>query len=329
MTPHPATAETVSTLYDFDSFVGTSPIMQRLYAMLERAGPSDAPVLLTGPTGSGKELAALSLHRRSRRAAAPLLTLNCAALPHDMIESELFGYRRGAFTGAVSDHPGLLGRVAGGTLFLDEISEMPVVLQAKLLRALENGTYTPLGDTRERQADMRIIAASNREPTHAMHDGHLRPDLYYRLAGLHIALPSLKARGRGDIQRLAQFLLGKICRAHNKDTFPTLTPAALDWLSQQSLPGNIRELENMLRHAVILQEADRIEVHHLSTFSAALADLTAPLTLAAAERQHIENAIQICDGNLTAAARRLDIDVSTLHRKRKSWDSDSSGVPGL
>ena len=234
-------------------------------------------------------------------------------MPRDLIESELFGHKRGAFTGAQADHIGAFARADGGCLFLDEISEMPLALQAKLLRAVETGCYAPLGAGQECKADVRVIAASNRPSQQALDDGHLRPDLYYRLAGIELALPPLRARGRGDIERLCDHYLARLC----PQGAPPLSDAAREWLCTHPWPGNLRQLENTLRQAVILHRPQVIEPQHFPQRHAE-ASGDAPLeTLAAQETRLIASAIARYHGNLTAAARALGVDVSTLHRRKK------------
>ena len=292
---------------DFDGFVGASPVMQAVYARIRRAAASDAPVFISGETGTGKELAAESLHRHGRRASGPLVTVNCAALPVDLIESEIFGHRRGAFTGAAFDYAGALARAEGGTLFLDEITEMPARLQAKLLRVVETRSYAPLGDARMSQADLRIVAASNRDLPDALKGGHLRPDLYHRLGALTLHLPPLRARDAADILHVARYLLAVIWREEGRPGPPPALDAAR--IAGKSWPGNIRQLQNALRQLVVFGDDSGLQPDADNEVT--------PLSLAEMERRHIDAMVAQCGGNLAAAARVLGVDVSTLHRKRK------------
>lgn len=304
---------------DFDGFVGQCDAMRRVYTLIERAAALACPVFISGPSGTGKELAAQSLHRQGPRHQKRFIAVNCAALPASMIESEIFGHRRGAFTGATADHQGLLARANGGTLFLDEITEMPPGLQAKLLRVVECGTYTPLGDHQERRIDIRFIAASNRDIPTALHEGYLRADLYYRLCGVSIVLPPLAERGQNDIERIADHLLAKLAQEFTPVLIqPRISKCAVNWLCRQPWMGNVRELEHILRQTLIVHRPAVLTADHLP-HQHTLENTRSPITLAAAERQHIETAIALCHGNLSAAARRLGVDVSTLHRKQKSW----------
>lgn len=313
LTPHTAVITP-----DFDAFVGVSTTMQNLYAMITSAAVMDCNVLISGETGTGKDLTARSLHSQSRRTHKPFVSLNCAALTRELVDSELFGHRRGAFTGATHDYIGVLARASGGTLFLDEITELPAHLQAKLLHVVETGHYRRLGDTRDYRADVRIIAATNRDTDVARAQGMLRDDLYHRLCALHLTLPPLRTRGGEDIVRLAHYLLqGMGVMA------PPLDESAKNWLSAQPWHGNVRELSNTLRHAVAFSAHQGVlSAHHFHT--AATSPTTAASTLFVTtlqdmERATIEQAIHMHQGNLSAAARALGIDVSTLHRKRKRW----------
>ncbi len=232
--------------------IGSSPAFLAALAALRRVAGTDATVLLLGPSGSGKELFARALHRLSRRAAAPFVAFNCAAVPDTLVESELFGHERGAFTGATSRHVGRFEQAGCGTLFLDEIGEVPLATQAKLLRALEERRITRLGGEGEVEIDVRIVAASNRDLDAAVVSGAFRRDLYHRLQVFPILLPSLEER-RGDIPTLALYLLDRAATRHGV-TSPPLRPAAVAALVLASWPGNVRELANLLERAAILSE---------------------------------------------------------------------------
>lgn len=312
------TAHSTAPTPDFDSFVGAGAAMQNLYAMIVQAAVTECSILLSGETGTGKDLTARSLHSRSARASTPFVNLNCAALTRELADSELFGHRRGAFTGALHDYSGVLARAHGGTLFLDEITELPAHLQAKLLHVVESGHYRRLGDGRDYHADVRIIAATNHDIDTACASGILRHDLYHRLCGLHILLPPLRQRGDDDIVRLATYLLHNITPAP-----PVLDDSAKEWLCAQAWPGNVRELGNVLRRAAIFTpHGGVLTAHHFYSCTkqaTASPPSPAPASLDSVERATIEQAINMHQGNLSAAARSLGIDVSTLHRKRKRW----------
>lgn len=302
---------------DFDDFVGNGAVMRALYAAIVAAARTPCPILITGESGTGKDLTAQSLHRHSARAAKPFVRLNCATLTAELMDSEIFGHRRGAFTGALGDHAGLLARAAGGTLFLDEITELPAHLQAKLLHVLDNGHYRRLGDSHDSHADVRIIAATNRDISSAISERTLRADLYHRLSALHLEIPALRHRGADDIVRTARYLLAKFSTA-------ALSSVACAWLSQQAWSGNVRELGNTLRHAATFYpDAPALEPEHFTankmTINVEQPTPPSAQSLDVLERNAIEHAIARHHGNLRAAARSLGIDASTLHRKRKRW----------
>lgn len=236
--------------------IGASPGIERVRDLIGQAGPSEATVLILGPSGTGKELVAEGLHQASGRSDKPLVKVNCAALPDDLLESELFGYEKGAFTGAVKDKPGRFQLADGGTLFLDEIGEMPAALQAKLLRALQEKTIEPLGAVNTIKVDARIIAATNRDLKAEVAAGRFREDLFYRLAVLEIRIPPLCDR-KEDLPLLVSFLLRRLGNKNNK-IIRTVTPAFLDALSGYDWPGNVRELENVLERALILSRSDAL-----------------------------------------------------------------------
>ncbi|MGL1861241.1 MAG: sigma-54 dependent transcriptional regulator [Pseudodesulfovibrio sp.] len=237
-------------------FIGASPGIERVRDLIGQVGPAEATVLILGSSGTGKELVAEGLHRASHRASRPLIKVNCAALPDDLLESELFGYEKGAFTGAVKDKPGRFQLADGGTLFLDEIGELPGPLQAKLLRALQEKTIEPLGSIKTIKIDTRIIAATNRDLKAEVDAGRFREDLFYRLAVLEIRIPPLCER-KEDLPLLVSFLLRRLGNKNNK-IIRTVTPAFLDALSDYDWPGNVRELENVLERALILSRSDAL-----------------------------------------------------------------------
>ncbi|MGH7932838.1 MAG: sigma-54 interaction domain-containing protein, partial [Candidatus Binataceae bacterium] len=247
----------------FAEIIAASPAMTEVFALIESASASSITVLIEGATGTGKELVARAIHRTGARADGPFLAVNCAALPEALLESELFGHRRGAFTGATDDHLGLFRAAAGGTILLDEIGDMPLPMQAKLLRVLQEGEVTALGDTRPRKIDVRVLSATNHDLKTAVTTRSFREDLYYRLAAFPIHLPSLRDRVE-DIPLLASRFLEAAAATHHK-RISGIAPAALELLSRWSWPGNVRELQNEVERAVaIAHDGDSIGVPHLS-----------------------------------------------------------------
>ena len=248
------TAQTRSTART--GVIGTSPAIQAALQFASRAASSTAPVFLTGESGTGKEVFAEYIHRNSERASAAFIAINCAAIPHDLTESELFGHLKGAFTGAISDRAGAALQADRGTLFLDEICEMPLAAQVKLLRFLQTGQIQRVGSSRIEQSDVRIICATNREPAREVEAGHFRRDLYYRLQVVPIELPRLADRG-DDILRLAEYFLDRFAREEGRSAL-SLSPEARQCLLSHSWPGNVRELQNVLRRAVVLNDGQLI-----------------------------------------------------------------------
>ena len=240
----------------FDDLIGVSPAMRRVFELVQRVAPSDAAVLVTGETGTGKELVARSIHRRSPRTDALLVPVNLAAVPIDLLESELFGHVRGAFTGAVSDHPGKLELAHGGTLFLDEVGDAPPALQPKLLRVLQDGIVERVGGRHPRQVDVRVVAATHRNLDAEIAAGRFRSDLYYRLRVIEIPMPALRDR-REDIPYLVAHFLQKTSR-RGRDRPLEITEAALRLLQEHQWPGNVRELENVIARAAVLCRGDVI-----------------------------------------------------------------------
>lgn len=304
------------------SFVGDSPPMQALKHMIQQVAPERATVLIVGETGTGKELVAKALHEASPRHTELFVAVNCAAIPAEILESELFGHEKGAFTGALKERIGKFELADGGTLFLDEITEMPIQLQSKLLRVLQEGVVEKLGGNRPIQLDVRVVAATNRDPMQAVRDGKLREDLYYRLNVIQLQVPALRARTE-DLPLLAAFFLAK--------RQASLSPAALQALQQYAWPGNVRELENVLERAAILAGAGQILLQHLPAditqilahappATAALAStevnhLSIPAATELIERRLILQALEACQGNKTKAAKRLEISERSLWNK--------------
>ncbi len=304
-------------------FIGSSPSINQVRELIEQAGPSEATVLVTGESGTGKELVAEGLHRASTRAGRSLIKVNCAALPADLLESELFGYVKGAFTGAVKDKPGRFQLANRGTLFLDEIGEMPPALQAKLLRALQEKTVEPLGSVAEVATDVRIIAATNRALKKDVASGRFREDLYYRLAVLEINIPPLREH-LTDLPLLVSFLLEKLGKKNNKQV-RTVTPTFLNALSTYDWPGNVRELENVLERALILTRADELGPELLPPQIIAAASETEPepkdatYVLENAEREALVKTLEQFDGHREKTANALGMSRRTLQYKLKKY----------
>ncbi len=242
--------------------VGTSPSMKRVFDLIRKFAATDYPVLILGETGTGKELTARAIHERSSRKGKPFVIVNCAAIPSELLEAELFGYEKGAFTGASKRKPGRVEMADGGTLFLDEIGEMPYNLQAKLLRFLQEGTFERLGGNKTYKVDVRIISATNVDLKRAMEEGRFRKDLYYRLATLVIELPPLRERGE-DVIVLANYFLKKFCKELNKTEVMGFTDEALEVMRNYTWPGNIRELINVIRKACVMSDKPFIDVRDL------------------------------------------------------------------
>ena len=303
--------------------VAKSRSMQEVQGLLERVAPTEANVLLLGESGVGKEVLANQIHRLSKAMRGPMVKLNCAAFPANMIEGELFGYAKGAFTGAVADFPGMIAEAAGGTLFLDEIADMPAELQTRFLRVLQEREYRPLGSTKTVPVDFRLIAATNRPIAEAVRTGALRQDLYYRLNTFQIPIPPLRER-REDIPALITLFVGRFARQVGKPE-PALTPEALDVLINYGWPGNIRELQNAIEYAVVLADNNTITVKQLpreiqlppALQAAAVASGTTALNLENHEKQTILQALAQTHGNKKKAAQILGIHRPTLYGKMK------------
>jgi DNA-binding NtrC family response regulator len=302
--------------------------MRQLEELLKRVAPSDANVLLLGESGVGKEVLAGRIHALSRRSKGPMVRLNCAALPANMIEGELFGYVKGAFTGAVSDFAGMISEANGGTLFLDEVAEMPVQLQTRFLRVLQEREYKPLGSTRTLKSDFRLVAATNRSMADALREGLIRQDFYYRLNTFQIEIPPLRER-REDIPSLVARFVEQFARRQGVDP-PTLRPEVLERLCGHGWPGNIRQLQNTVEYAVILSGASAIEMSHLPPelqapleIQNALAQTGAGLRLEQRERETILQTLVDTRGNKKKAAEILGIQRPTLYAKLRRYGIDT------
>ncbi|MEM9106453.1 MAG: sigma-54 dependent transcriptional regulator [Pseudomonadota bacterium] len=340
-------------------FVGSSLPMTAVYKMIESVSRSNASVFITGESGTGKEVCAEAIHRSSPRARKPFVPLNCAAIPKDLIESEIFGHIKGAFTGATSDRDGAAARADGGTLFLDEICELELGLQAKLLRFLQSGTVQKVGSDALKKVDVRIVCATNRDPLSEVEAGRFREDLFYRLHVLPIGLPPLRARG-ADVLELAKHFLTQFAGEEGK-TFEGFSVEAEEALLSHSWPGNVREMQNTIRNLVVLNEGPFVEAVMLTTLQgrapvprthaetvaiqsaaspiapvergvAASAGSWPAITVALGqpfeqlERQIIEATIDACGGSLPKTARTLQVSPSTLYRKKEIWAEQDEDV---
>ena len=309
---------------EFSGIVGRSKRMRDVFSLLAAVAASDASVIVTGESGTGKELVARAVHDRSRRSGGPFVAVNVAAIPEGLAESELFGHEKGAFSGAVAARAGCFELADGGTLFLDEVTEMPATLQTKLLRVLEGGRLRRVGGTRELAFDVRVIAATNRDPLQAVESGVLRRDLYYRLNVFTLALPPLRER-EGDLSLLAQHFVRHFNSKHGTNVEGLGREAeqsvrAYDW------PGNVREVRNVIERAVILARSGWIEAHHLPPFLQRPAPdagdaivIPAGVSAAEAERMLILETLRRVGNNTARAARDLGMDVKTIRNKLKAY----------
>lgn len=307
--------------YTFSEIVGNSDSLQKIFMLVQKVAGTNANVLIQGESGTGKELISRAIHFNSERSSRPFLAVNCGALPESLLESELFGHTKGAFTGAVGDKMGLFRSASGGTLFLDEVGEMPASLQVKLLRALQEHEVTPVGSSRSVRFDARILAATNRDLESEVKASRFREDLFYRLNVIEIAVPPLRER-REDIPLLVKHFIAKSARG--QDAVPKeISPEAVSALSSFDWPGNIRELENAIERAFVLS-GERIEADNLPerVRAAAGPDGTdgSRRTLDAMEKKHIFEVLESVGDDKAQAARILDIDLSTLYRKLKRYE---------
>ncbi|MFY2559881.1 sigma 54-interacting transcriptional regulator [Corallococcus terminator] len=326
--------------YFFNRIIGESPQLQAIYRLVRKAAPTDATVLLRGESGSGKELFARAVHVNGPRRDKPFIKVDCAALPATLIENELFGHERGAFTGADNRMPGKFEAADNGTVFIDEIGELPLPVQGKLLRVIQDREFERVGGTQAIKVDVRIVAATHRDLARMVAEGRFREDLYYRIKVVEVVLPPLRERGAEDIERLARHFVAAVARRHRLPP-PRLSPLALERLKRYRWPGNVRELENCIESAVVLCEGEILEEHlplpdmdRLPSSGTAPQSMADParttatpsssadahlLPLAEVERLHILRVLDSVKGNRTAAAKVLEIGRNTLARKLKEY----------
>jgi len=330
----------------FHNFIGRSPLMQAVYRTLDAVAPSKASVFLLGENGTGKEMAARALHDASPRRDKPFIAINCAAIPRDLMESTLFGHRKGAFTGAVSDYAGAAKSAKDGTLFLDEICEMPIEMQTKLLRFVQTGEVTPVGDARAECIDVRIVAATNRDVREEVARGRFREDLYYRLHVVPIEMPPLHERGE-DIAMLAAHFLARFNAEEGKN-FTSLSPEVAALFRRYEWPGNVRQMENVLRYMVVLNDGplltEAMLPKDLQEFVADSAipaanqnrtrNVTPPVTgpvkpLWLVEKESIMQALDHVGQDIPRAAALLEVSPSTLYRKLQAWKTTDAPLAAV
>lgn len=318
------------------TFIGTSEVMRRIHQKITSVARSMATVFITGESGTGKELCALAVHAASARSAGPFIALNCGAIPQDLLESEVFGHMKGSFTGAISDKPGAAAAADGGTLFLDEICEMAPALQTKLLRFLQTSTVVPVGATKPRKVNVRIVCATNRDPLDAVRRGEFREDLYYRLFVVPIHMPSLRERG-DDVIEIAEAALLRFAKEEGQ-SFSGLDEEVKALFRRLPWPGNVRQVLNVIRNVVVLNEGGLVTTEMLPDSLATQDDEVGPTLIAAhsepslptlgdlmgrplaeVERMIIEATLSMHGGSVPRAARVLDVSPSTLYRKIEAW----------
>jgi len=315
--------EVIDRSFNFNFIIGESEPMKQIYRMIDKVGPTRSTVLVTGPSGSGKELIARALHQRSERKSKPFIAINCGSIPEQLFESELFGHKKGSFTGAINDRDGYFVLANGGTLFLDEIGELPLAMQVKLLRVLQDSEVKPVGASTSHKVDVRIVTATNRDLEKEVEEGRFREDLFYRLNIIRIALPTLKER-IGDIPLLCQHFLERFNKEFRK-AVKGIDSEAMSLILRHPWKGQIRELENVLERAMLLTDSDFIRAEDLPFGASDVGE--EPVTDAAAlgdavstfERQYIQHMLKKYNGNRTETARALSIDASTLYRKMEKY----------
>ncbi|HHX8264905.1 quorum-sensing sigma-54 dependent transcriptional regulator LuxO [Vibrio diabolicus] len=317
----------------YQGFIGSSQTMQQVYRTIDSAASSKASIFITGESGTGKEVCAEAIHAASKRGDKPFIAINCAAIPKDLIESELFGHVKGAFTGAANDRQGAAELADGGTLFLDELCEMDLDLQTKLLRFIQTGTFQKVGSSKMKSVDVRFVCATNRDPWKEVQEGRFREDLYYRLYVIPLHLPPLRERGE-DVIEIAYSLLGYMSHEEGK-SFVRFAPDVIDRFNSYEWPGNVRQLQNVLRNIVVLNNGKEITLDMLPPplnqpldRPSSVTKFIEPKVMTASEimplwmteKMAIEQAIEACDGNIPRAAGYLDVSPSTIYRKLQAWN---------
>ena len=335
----------------YHGFVGSSMAMQAVYKTVDAAAASKATVFITGESGTGKEVAAEAIHRQSPRGDGPFIAINCGAIPKDLMESEIFGHVKGAFTGAHADREGAASRASGGTLFLDEICEMDVALQTKLLRFVQTGSFQKVGGSKTEKVDVRFICATNRDPLSEVEEGRFREDLYYRLHVVPAHLPALRDRN-GDVLEIARHFLAEYAAEEGKN-FKSIAPETEKIFSAYAWPGNVRQVQNVIRNVMVLHNGEVVTpdmlppplnkpdaapaktVRESAAMDSGGADDGSTATpgnsaeivpLWRVEREVIERAIDACDGNIPKAASRLGISPSTIYRKKQNWEEEEANA---
>jgi DNA-binding NtrC family response regulator len=324
-----ARAASAPALGRFGRLYGSSTVMQDVYRMIEKVAPTEATVFITGESGCGKELVARTIHERSPRARGAFVAINCGAIPHNLIEAELFGHERGAFTGANRQHRGCFERAEGGTLFLDEITEMPLEMQVRLLRVLETGRFVRVGGDGEIRTNVRVLAATNRDALDAVRDGRLREDLMYRLAVFPIALPPLRERD-GDTELLAEHFLQNLNVEGGMSK--RFSRAALTTIRAYHWPGNVRELKNAVHRAFIMaEEFVELDLSGLACPAVEGECLRMPVgtSLAEMERQAIFATLDHCRGNKRRAAEMLGVSLKTLYNRLTAYQADGARLSSM
>jgi two-component system NtrC family response regulator len=309
--------------HSFSVIIGQSKSLKEVISLAQKVAVTNVPVLLTGETGTGKEVFALAIHHGSKRAKNNFVAVNCSAFSHELLESQMFGHKAGAFTGAMKDKKGLLEEAHNGTLFLDEIGEMPIDLQAKLLRVLENGEYIRVGDTKTNRIDVRIIAATNRNLSKEIEAGRFREDLFYRLSVFQIHLPALRERS-GDIELLAKYFIQTLS-VKQGIKIREVTHSYMDMLKKQLWKGNIRELRNVIERSLIVSDGKKLDIQDLpleiqhGNYDISNLSGENNFELSDMERRHIIRVLEYTKGNKTEAARLLKIGLTTLYRKIEEY----------
>lgn len=303
--------------YEFEDIIGRSEAMQEVFETIKAVTDTNATVLITGETGTGKELVARAIHSNSSQRYGPFVATSCGALPETLLESELFGYEKGAFTGADRTKKGRFELAHGGTLFLDEVGDISIKTQIKLLRVLQEKSFRRLGGTESIKVDVRLISATNRDLVAAIEEGSFRSDLYYRLNVVTIHLPPLRER-KDDVPLLAAHFINKYNVEFNKK-FDRVDRKAMDFMVDYHWPGNVRELENAIERAIVIDQGPDVKVDHLPFCNVEAIPTEEPQSLQEVERLHIEKMLQRNDWNIAKTARLLNIDRSTLHKKIKKF----------